>query len=85
MLDDRFDADNDEGYDINGFDFFGNRDDKLVGARAKRLGYSYFPFRYTRQYMLKHQNRPLPELLKAANEFQADGKHLYILFFLRII
>ena len=77
LLDERYgDAEPGEGYDMNSYDLFGNRDDKLVGARAKRFGYPSFPFRFTRQYILKKQNRPLPELIKAANEFPSDGKFI---------
>ncbi|XP_053408159.1 uncharacterized protein LOC123559896 [Mercenaria mercenaria] len=77
LLDDGFDVDNtDEGYDVNNYDIFDNREDKLVGARAKRLGFSYFPFRYTRQYLLKHQNRILPDLLREAGEYPPVKRRL---------
>lgn len=65
-------ADGDDSYDDNINN--GSSDDKLIGSRAKRLGFSYFPFRYTRQYILNQQNRVLPEILRAAHALRKGNK-----------
>jgi hypothetical protein len=75
---DNLDADNDETY---GFIKNPQNNDKLVGARAKRLGFSYFPFRYTRQFMLNQQRpKALPELEQAAEPFPlTEGRFFKIM------
>lgn len=68
------DDDSDNGFDVDSYDILDNTNDKVVGARAKRLGFSYFPFRYTRRFMLKQNNKALPDLLRPTNVFQTGGK-----------
>lgn len=72
LLSDGYDND-DDGYDADTYGgIFDNLDDKVVGARAKRLGFSYFPFRYTRQFLRMKQNHAFPNILRTASQYEDD-------------